>query len=37
MLAPIGAALIGLSAGDVFRWIGADERTREIEVLAVED
>ena len=37
VLAPIGAALIGLSAGDVFRWIGADERTREIEVLAVED
>lgn len=37
VLAPVGAALIGLSVGDVFRWIGADERVREIEVLGIED
>jgi regulator of nucleoside diphosphate kinase len=37
VLAPIGAALIGLSVGDVFRWEGSDERAREIEVLSIED
>ena len=37
VLAPVGAALLGLSAGDVFRWTGPDERLREIEILAVED
>lgn len=37
VLAPIGAALIGLAVGDVFRWTGADEKVREIEVLAIED
>lgn len=36
VLAPIGAALIGLSVGDVFRWEGSDERVREIEVLSIE-
>lgn len=37
VLAPVGAALMGLSVGDVFRWTGPDERPREIEVLAIED
>ncbi|WP_312160805.1 GreA/GreB family elongation factor [Phenylobacterium sp.] len=37
VLAPIGAALIGLAVGDVFRWEGSDDRAREIEVLAIED
>ena len=37
VLAPIGAALIGLAVGDVFRWEGADEKPREIEVLAIEE
>jgi regulator of nucleoside diphosphate kinase len=37
VLAPVGAALMGLSIGDVFRWTGPDERLREIEVLAIED
>lgn len=37
VLAPIGAALIGLAVGDVFRWTGADEKVREIEVLGIED
>ncbi|MGH6998409.1 MAG: GreA/GreB family elongation factor [Phenylobacterium sp.] len=37
MLAPIGAALIGLSVGDVFRWEAPDARLREIEVLSIED
>jgi Transcription elongation factor len=37
VLAPVGAALMGLSVGDIFRWIGPDERPREIEVLAIEE
>lgn len=37
VLAPVGAALIGLSVGDTFRWIGSDGRQREIEVLRIED
>ena len=36
-LAAIGAALIGLSVGDVFRWEAPDARLREIEVLSIED
>ena len=36
-LAPVGAALIGLSVGDVFRWEAPDARLREIEVLSIED
>ena len=36
VLAPVGAALIGLAVGDVFRWTGPDEKLREIEVLAIE-
>ncbi len=37
VLAPVGAALIGLAVGDVFRWSGPDQRLREIEVLEIED
>ena len=37
VLAPVGAALIGLSVGDAFAWVGADERERRIEVLSIED
>lgn len=37
VLAPVGAALIGLAVGDVFRWEAPGERLREIEVLAIED
>ncbi|HVK42151.1 MAG TPA: GreA/GreB family elongation factor [Phenylobacterium sp.] len=37
VLAPVGAALMGLSVGDVFRWAGPDDRPREIEVLKIED
>ncbi|MDP1601231.1 GreA/GreB family elongation factor [Phenylobacterium sp.] len=37
VLAPVGAALMGLSVGDVFRWLGPDEKPREIEVLQIED
>ena len=37
VLAPVGAALMGLSVGDVFRWTGPDEKPREIEVLKIED
>ncbi len=37
VLAPVGAALMGLSVGDVFRWSGADDKPREIEVLKIED
>jgi regulator of nucleoside diphosphate kinase len=37
VLAPVGAALMGLSEGDVFRWLGPDEKPREIEVLKIED
>lgn len=37
VLAPVGAALIGLATGDVFRWVGPDERPRAIEVVRIED
>lgn len=37
VLAPVGAALMGLSVGDVFRWTGPDDKPREIEVLKIED
>lgn len=37
VLAPVGAALIGLAVGDVFRWTTPDDRLREIEVLTIED
>ena len=37
VLAPVGAALMGLSVGDVFRWAGPDDRLREIEVMKIED
>lgn len=36
VLSPIGAALIGLSAGAIFRWADADGRLRVIKVLDVE-
>lgn len=35
--APAGAALIGLSVGDVFGWRGEDGRAHELTVLRVEE
>lgn len=35
VLSPIGAALIGLSAGAVFRWTEPDGRLRAIKVLSI--
>ncbi|HEX2561736.1 GreA/GreB family elongation factor [Phenylobacterium sp.] len=35
--APAGAALLGLSAGDVFSWRGDDGRVHELTVLRVSD
>lgn len=36
MLSPLGAALIGLMAGAIFRWSEADGRLRAVKVLAIE-
>jgi regulator of nucleoside diphosphate kinase len=36
VLAPIGAALIGLSEGAIFRWTEPDGRLRAIKVLDIE-
>lgn len=36
VLSPIGAALIGLRAGAVFRWADVDGRPRAVKVLDVE-
>lgn len=36
LLSPIGAALIGLAAGAIFRWAGLDGRLRAIKVLEVD-
>lgn len=35
VLTPIGAALIGLEAGETFDWVAADHRLRRIKVLEV--
>lgn len=37
VLSPVGAALIGLSAGDIFGWTAADGRPRLIAVEAVQN
>lgn len=37
ILTPIGASLIGLTIGAHFQWTGNDQRTRELEILSVED
>lgn len=36
VLSPIGAALIGLCAGSIFRWLGPDGSARAIKVVEVE-
>lgn len=36
LLSPIGAALIGLQEGAIFRWAGADGHLRAIKVLEVQ-
>ena len=36
ILSPIGGALIGLAPGSIFRWAGADGRTRAIKVLEID-
>lgn len=35
VLSPVGAALVGLSAGQAFHWIDAERRQRGVRVLAV--
>lgn len=35
VLSPVGAALIGLTEGTVFRWLEPDGRTRAVKVLAI--
>lgn len=35
VLTPIGAALIGLEAGETFEWVAADQRLRRVRVLEV--
>ncbi len=37
VLSPVGAALIGLSAGEAFHWTDTEGRARGVRVLAVED
>lgn len=36
VLSPIGAALIGLRVGSIFRWLGPDGASRAIKVVEVE-
>jgi len=36
VVAPVGAALIGMIAGETFEWIDADGRTRGVRLLAIE-
>lgn len=35
VLTPVGAALIGMTAGETFHWIGADGRARGVRALAI--
>lgn len=37
VLSPVGAALIGLSAGEAFHWTDPEGRARGVQVLAVQD
>lgn len=37
VLSPIGAALIGLKAGAIFRWADEDGRPRAVKVLSIDD
>lgn len=37
VLSPVGAALIGLTAGEAFRWTDPEGRLRGVRVLAVQD
>lgn len=37
VLSPVGAALIGLTAGEAFHWTDPEGRARGVRVLAVED
>ena len=37
VVAPVGAALIGMTAGETFRWTDDEVRTRGIRVLAVDN
>ncbi len=37
VLSPVGAALIGLSAGEAFHWTDPEGRARGVRVLTVED
>lgn len=37
VLTPVGASLIGLTTNARFRWVGADNRTRELEILRIRD
>ncbi len=37
VLTPVGASLIGLTINARFQWVGADGRTRVLEILRVQD
>jgi len=37
VLSPVGAALIGLTAGEAFHWTDPEGRARGVRVLAVQD
>jgi regulator of nucleoside diphosphate kinase len=37
VLSPVGAALIGLTAGEAFHWTDPEGRARGVRVLAVRD
>jgi regulator of nucleoside diphosphate kinase len=37
VLSPVGAALIGLTAGEAFHWTDPEGRSRGVRVLAVQD
>jgi regulator of nucleoside diphosphate kinase len=36
VLSPVGAALVGMTAGETFHWIDAERRQRGVRVLAVQ-
>ena len=37
VLSPVGAALVGLTAGEAFHWTDPEGRARGVRVLAVQD
>lgn len=37
VVTPVGAAVLGLSAGDAFGWIAEDGRPRDLQIVSVSD